>query len=444
MTLTRAFVSYTHVDGAFAARLAVDLTRAGINVWYDQWAILPGDSIIDKINIALQENDYLLIVLSPEAVESQWVRREINSSLMASLAGRSVSLVPILKSPCNVPALIADLRHADFTQSYDTGFAELLAKFRHSPKVPAYTSRARTVTELDLAAPGGPVRTLFPKTFADWPACVLNDSQSLDVLIIVGSTRREKSEDSQKFAESFIESDIFGTRWSFSRQESPGTVRDLVRVVDLAAYLAVAKLDRPTNAPDRPRSHDPLCVMDVSVTEEELRKNLILVGAADTNLFFGLATVAYRQRFGYSIPVRYSGDEQLYFTCDQIVSDLSGLKYPRLEDSGFMHCGYLAMMPNPWSPTKVMILASGTRSTGTQAALLALTAGCDEVASRDKDVEAWHSLSGNNRYNAAVPTKIVRASRATIAVGSEYLTTSQEAEGVALRTSTAATCDKRL
>ena len=424
--MTRAFVSYTHVDRAFAARLAVDLARAGINVWYDQWAILPGDSIIDKINIALQENDYLLIVLSPGAVESQWVRREINSSLLMSLAGRSVSLVPILKSPCNIPALIADLHHADFTQSYDTGFAELLAKFGHLPKVPAYTSRARTVTELDLTAPEGPVRTLFPKTFADWPACVLNDSQSLDVLIIVGSTRREKSEDSQKFAESFIESDIFGTRWSFSRQESPATVRDLVRVVDLAAYLAVDKLGRPTNDPDRLRSHDPLCVMDVSVTEEQLRKNLILVGAADTNLFFGLATVAYRQRFGYSIPVRYSGDEQLYFTCDQIVSDLSGLKYPRLEESGFMHCGYLAMMPNPWSPTKVMILASGTRSTGTQAALLALTGGCDEVASRDKDVEAWHSLSGNNRYNAAVPTKIVRASRATIAVGSEYLTTSQK------------------
>ena len=51
--------------------------------------------------------------------------------------------------------------------------------------------------------------------------------------------------------------------------------------------------------------------MDVSVTEEQLRKNLILVGAADTNLFFGLATVAYRQRFGYSIPVRYSGDETM-------------------------------------------------------------------------------------------------------------------------------------
>jgi TIR domain len=101
------------VDRAFAARLAVDLTRAGINVWYDQWAILPGDSIIDKINIALQENDYLLIVLSPEAVESQWARREINSSLLASLAGRSVSLVPILKSPCNIPPLIADLRHAE-------------------------------------------------------------------------------------------------------------------------------------------------------------------------------------------------------------------------------------------------------------------------------------------------------------------------------------------
>ena len=95
--MARVFISYTHTDRDFAARLAVDLTRAGVNVWYDQWEILPGDSIVEKIDSALQWNDHLLIVLSPEATQSRWVAREINSSLLKSLDGRSVSLIPVLK-----------------------------------------------------------------------------------------------------------------------------------------------------------------------------------------------------------------------------------------------------------------------------------------------------------------------------------------------------------
>ena len=424
--MTRAFISYTHTDRDFATKLAIDLTRAGVNVWYDRWQIMPGDSIVEKIDTALQGNDYLLIVVSPEATRSRWVMREINSSLLTSLEGRGISLIPILKEPCALPRLIADLHYADFTQSYEFGFAALLAKFENISRVPAYTVRAKKITDLDIAAPSGPVKTLFPKTFEDWPDCVINEREELDALIILGSTSREKSGESLEFAKSQIETDIFGTHWTFSRQESPGTMRDVVRVVDLAAYLAQSRLSRRPEGQSRLPAHEPLCMLDVSVTQEQLTKNLILVGAADTNLFFGLATVAYRQRFGYSIPVRYSGDEQLYFTCDQIVSDLSGRTYPRLEESGCMHCGYLAMVPNPWSPTKVMILASGTRGIGTEAALLALVKGLDEVASADMDVEPWHRLTGNNRHNAAIPAKIVRASRATVAVGSDYLAPSQD------------------
>ena len=47
------------------------------------------------------------------------------------------------------------------------------------------------------------------------------------------------------------------------------------------------------------------------------------------------------------------------------------------------------------------------------------------------------------RYNAAMLTKIVRASRVTIAVGSEYLTASQELK-MPPYANTAATYDKRL
>jgi hypothetical protein len=101
--------------------------------------------------------------------------REINASLLKSLEGRSVSLIPVLKERCVLPILIAELQYADFTQSYDFGFAALLARFENISRVPAYSVQAKKITDLDIAAPGGPVKTLFPKTFADWPRCVLDE-----------------------------------------------------------------------------------------------------------------------------------------------------------------------------------------------------------------------------------------------------------------------------
>jgi len=420
--LPRVFLSYTRIDRDFADRLAADLTRAGIDVWYDNWEIRPGDSIVEKIDEALTANDHLLIVLSPAAVESTWVRRELNSTIMRNLHLRQRGLIPILRTPCEVPAIINDIHYVDFTTSYNLGFDELISKFAEIPRVPAYSSHPRSITEVDLTNPTGPVRTLFPKTFHDWPGCMLDDSKSrLDVTIVVGSTARERTDESGQFGTSPASFNVFGTTWRITRQVSPGTVRDLLRVADLTAYLSTVRVrDDRNDLSAQDVGADALCLVDLSVSRESLEKNLILVGAGDTNLWFAVATVAYRQRFGFSIPIRYSGDDSLYFTCDQIYSELSGQFYPRLEESGYMHCGYLAMVPNPWAPDKVMVLASGTRATGTQAALLALIRGTDN-ARADATAERWHSLSANNRYHAGVPAKIVRATKAEVIAGSELI-----------------------
>jgi hypothetical protein len=86
-----------------------------------------------------------------------------------------------------------------------------------------------------------------------------------------------------------------------------------------------------------------------------------------------------------------------------------------------MHCGYLLMTANPWSTDKLMILASGTRATGTQAALLALIKGSDQTARSGVDVERWHWLGGNNRFAPTVPAKVMRATRARIVGGQDLI-----------------------
>ena len=111
-----------------------------------------------------------------------------------------------------------------------------------------------------------------------------------------------------------------------------------------------------------------------------------------------------------------------------------------------MHCGYLAMVPNPWSPSKVMVLASGTRATGTQAALLALTRDWDAPARQDGEAntESWHSLAGNNRYNPAVPAKGCESLQGHDRDRVRLPDTITRPQNVTIRTNITTPCNKRL
>jgi hypothetical protein len=418
--MPKVFLSHTASDKLFVARLAVDLRRIGVGVWYDTWEIRGGESIVEKINEGLSANDHLIVVLSPASVRSDWVKRELNSSLMRYLSERSIRLIPVLYARCDLPPLLADLRYVDFMGSYDDGFTELQVALGLLSIVPAYSSRAKRIVDAQGEEVGEITDSLFPKTFSNYPDCIMSETLK-DVAIIVGSTLRERADESIRFGDTTVEVEVLGTRWRFSRQSSPGTVRDIVRVADLTAYLAAAWARGNQTSESNMEPPDTLCLVDVAVSQEILQRNIILVGAADTNIFFSLATVAYRQKFGYSLPIRYSGDDQLYFTCDQIYSDLSNNIYHRVEDSGFMHCGYLLMTANPWSPDKQMIFASGTRATGTQAALLALIRGADQVARNDVRAARWHWLQGNNRFYPSVAAKVVRATRASVINGRELI-----------------------
>jgi hypothetical protein len=122
------FLSHSHHDACFVRRLAADLSRSGASVWYYQAEIRVGDSLIARIEGALEEMDYLGVVLSCHSVESEWVRREVEIALNREIRGRTVIVLPLLLEPCNIPVFLSGKFYADFTSasSYDRGFSDVL------------------------------------------------------------------------------------------------------------------------------------------------------------------------------------------------------------------------------------------------------------------------------------------------------------------------------
>ena len=126
----RVFICHSSTDNEFAKALATDLSAAGVQVWYDEFEIKVGHSITQKVNEGLAANDFLAIVLTPAAVSSEWVKRELSSALLTELESRSIVVLPLLLKQCETPPLIKDKRYANFTKNYDTGLADLLEGIR--------------------------------------------------------------------------------------------------------------------------------------------------------------------------------------------------------------------------------------------------------------------------------------------------------------------------
>lgn len=120
------FVSHRGADADLARRLSEDLRDAGCEVWLDEWQIGIGDSIIHRINEGLENAKYMVLCYSEDSVLSPWVSREWMSTLAKQLEGYGVKVLPVRLSGGLPPAILADVRFADFVKDWPGALRELL------------------------------------------------------------------------------------------------------------------------------------------------------------------------------------------------------------------------------------------------------------------------------------------------------------------------------
>ena len=125
-----AFISHRKQDAALAERLAEEIRQAGFQVWFDEWNIRIGDSIIERINAGLENARYLILCYSEAGVLSPWMSREWMSALARQLQGYNVRVLPVRLSGGEPPAILADIKYADLVQGWTRGVAELLRAMR--------------------------------------------------------------------------------------------------------------------------------------------------------------------------------------------------------------------------------------------------------------------------------------------------------------------------
>jgi hypothetical protein len=104
----RIFVSHSHHDSAWCDPFVDALIRAGLDVWYDRQGLYVGDQWVETIERELQSRDLFLIVLTPDAWDSKWVRKELNLAL-----GLGKSILPVLHKPTELSGFLSTYQLLD-------------------------------------------------------------------------------------------------------------------------------------------------------------------------------------------------------------------------------------------------------------------------------------------------------------------------------------------
>jgi hypothetical protein len=127
--MANVFISHRKVNRDDAERLAQEIQSAGHQVWFDEWNIVTGDSIVARINEGLIGANYLVVCFS-SAGDSPWTEREWMPTLARQLSGHGVKVLPALLAGGASPAILADLKYADLVTTWAKGVSELLRAIR--------------------------------------------------------------------------------------------------------------------------------------------------------------------------------------------------------------------------------------------------------------------------------------------------------------------------
>lgn len=134
--LKNIFISHSSIDIVFAKAFKKDLIEHGIVAWLDETELLLGDQLTRKITDAIENFNYLAIVISSHSVQSEWVKKELKIAKENSKEILPIKLEKV-EIPSEIQHYIGDRVYADFTNPdlYASSFQKFLQLLGHKTPV---------------------------------------------------------------------------------------------------------------------------------------------------------------------------------------------------------------------------------------------------------------------------------------------------------------------
>ena len=89
------FISYSTKDQEFAERLYADLQVNGVRCWFAPHHVQGGKKLHEQIDAAIRLHERLLLILSPDSINSEWVKTEIAKARQREVKEKRRVLFPV-------------------------------------------------------------------------------------------------------------------------------------------------------------------------------------------------------------------------------------------------------------------------------------------------------------------------------------------------------------
>ncbi len=125
------FLSHSDLGRRFATNLVRVLQGHDIPVWFSRRNIVGAQQWHDEIGAALGRRDWFAIILPPNSVQSEWVKRELIYALNHQRFRDKI--IPILYRACDYESLswaLSGLQMINFRHTTTAGYRDLLRVWR--------------------------------------------------------------------------------------------------------------------------------------------------------------------------------------------------------------------------------------------------------------------------------------------------------------------------
>jgi len=125
----------------FARKLAGSLEKVGYDVWWDITDLHGGDDWVRMIPAAIETSQYVLVVLSPNSVQSEWVEKEYTQALTLHK-----KIIPIMLAGANIPFALNTINFVNFSSgNYTDNLKNLLGALEYTGEPPVAPPAEQTL-----------------------------------------------------------------------------------------------------------------------------------------------------------------------------------------------------------------------------------------------------------------------------------------------------------
>ncbi len=109
MSTPKVFISYSHSDREWARKFAEIIEKIGLEVWFDEFNIKPGQPLVEALEKGLRESDAVVLLINTENVNRPNLFFEIGAAV-----GMNKAIIPVVPEDFEYKKLPVPLQRIKF------------------------------------------------------------------------------------------------------------------------------------------------------------------------------------------------------------------------------------------------------------------------------------------------------------------------------------------